>query len=110
MTTAARKGASRAADIPVPVLQALSRGELPSATLAEALALDQATLLRTVFPGLPPAALAAADTACTLGILKRMDAIAAVLLAHHGAAAMLYRGLGVAQVVYPALGLLYLHR
>ncbi len=88
MTTAARKGASRAADIPAPVLQALSRGELPSATLAEALALDQATLLRTVFPGLPPAALAAADTACTLGILKRMDAIAAVLLAHHGAAAI----------------------
>ena len=67
-----RKGATRAADIPVDVLDALSRGDLQSATLAEGLALDQARLLHTVFPDLSPQTLHAADAACQLGILKRM--------------------------------------
>jgi len=74
-----RKGATRAADIAPDVLAALSRGELPSATLAECLVLDQATLLRTAFPALPAPAYAAADAACRLGILKRMAAIGALL-------------------------------
>ena len=71
MTAAARKdgprkGATRAADIPTDVLQALSRGEMPSATLAECMALDQGALMRAVFPGLSAPALKAVDAACTL--------------------------------------------
>jgi len=52
--SAPRKGASRIADIPADVLDALSRGALQSAALPEILALNQARLLRTVFPDLPP--------------------------------------------------------
>ncbi len=78
--TPARKGAIRAADIPADVLHALSRGQMQSATLAECLALDQAMLVRTVFPGLSASALKAVDTACALGVLKRMACIGAVLL------------------------------
>lgn len=81
-----RKGATRAADIPPDVLEALSFGERQSATLAEGLALDQARLLRRVFPALSPRALEAADTACQLGIVKRMAGIGAVLLDDLGAA------------------------
>ncbi|MFC0268159.1 hypothetical protein [Kushneria aurantia] len=83
-----RKGASRAADIPAEVLQALSRGELESATLTEGLALDQALLLRATFPELSPAALKAAESACQLGILKRMSAIGALMLDERGTAAI----------------------
>lgn len=82
--TATRKGATRAADIPADVLQALSRGEMQSATLAECLALDQAMLARTVFAGLPAQALKAVDAACELGVLKRMTRIGAVLLDEMG--------------------------
>jgi len=78
--TAPRKGATRAADIPADVLQALSRGEMQSATLAECMALDQATLMRVVFPELPPKVLKDVDSACELGVLKRMGRIGAVLL------------------------------
>lgn len=78
--TVARKGASRASDIPPEVLQALSCGSMQSATLAECMALDQARLMRTVFPGLPPRLLKEVDAACKLGILKRMGRIGAVLL------------------------------
>lgn len=78
--TPARKGAIRAADIPADVLHALSRGQMQSATLAECLALDQAMLVRTVFPGLSASALKAVDTACALGVLKCMARIGAVLL------------------------------
>lgn len=78
-SNAARKGATRAADIPADVLQALSRGKMPSATLAESMALDQSTLARVVFPGLSPPALKAIDTACEQGVLKRMACIGEVL-------------------------------
>ena len=78
--TPARKGAIRAADIPADVLHALSRGQMQSATLAECLALDQAMLVRTVFPGLSASALKAVNVACALGVLKRMACIGAVLL------------------------------
>ncbi|PJK06338.1 DNA alkylation repair protein [Lysobacteraceae bacterium NML95-0200] len=83
--TASRKGARRASDIPADILQALSRGEIASATLTEALALDQRLLARTVFPGLPAPALQAIDMACQQGILKRMSAIGAILLDEFGA-------------------------
>lgn len=78
--TAARKGATRAADIPADVLQALSRGEMQSATLAECMALNQAQLMRIVFPVLSPQVLKEVDAACQLGVLKRMNCIGAVLL------------------------------
>jgi len=81
---AVRKGASRAADIPADVLQALSRGEMESSTLAECLTLNQATLVRAVFPGLSAPALEAVDAACELGVLKRMIRIGAVLLGEMG--------------------------
>ena len=50
---ASRKGYTRVADIPADVLLALSRGEVPSATLAECTAQDQGMLMRVVFPRLP---------------------------------------------------------
>lgn len=78
--THARKGAIRAADIPADVLHALSRGQMQSATLAECMALDQAMLVRTVFPGLSASALKAVNVACAQGVLKRMACIGAVLL------------------------------
>lgn len=84
--TAPRKGSTRAADIPADVLQALSFGEMQSATLAECLALDQAKLARAVFPSLSSRALKAVDAACELGILKRMTHIGAVLLDELGEA------------------------
>lgn len=81
-----QKGFTRTADIPTEVLQALSRGERQSATLAEGLALNQATLARAVFPGLSVAALDAVEAACELGIVKRMAGIAEVLLEELGEA------------------------
>ncbi|MCC6163064.1 MAG: hypothetical protein IT182_06915 [Acidobacteria bacterium] len=83
---AARKGATRAADIHAEVRHALSRGEMQSATLAECLAVNQATLARAVFPDLPVPALGAIDSACERGILKRMTRIGAVLLDEVGEA------------------------
>jgi 3-methyladenine DNA glycosylase AlkC len=79
-----RKGASRAADITPDILDALSRGELQSATLVEVLALDQRLLLGAVFPALSPQARLAAEEACKLGIVKRMEGIAHVLLSDLG--------------------------
>lgn len=84
----ARKGAARTTDIPADVLQALSRGEIQSANLAECLALDQAELVRTVFPDLRTRALKEVATACELGVLKRMAGIATVLLDEMGEAAI----------------------
>ena len=81
MIAMSRKGFNRAADIPDYVLQALSRGEIQTATLAECMALDQALLVRTVFPELSSASLKAVDEACQqLGILKRMNRIGVILL------------------------------
>ncbi len=85
-TTAPRKGATRTADIPVDVLLALSRGDMPSATLTEGLALDQSMLVRTAFPDVSASTTAAVEAACQLGILKRMSGVAAALLADLGPA------------------------
>ena len=79
--TPARKGAIRAADIPADVLHALSRGQMQSATLAECLALDQAMLVRTVFPGLSASALKAVDTACALGVQVERSRLLLMLVA-----------------------------
>jgi len=79
-----RKGFSRTADIPPDILQALSQGIIPSATLTEGLALNQAQLLQAVFPELSEPALTAANAACQLGILKRMQAISTLLLKETG--------------------------
>lgn len=84
----ARKGALRAADIPVDVLQALSLGQLASANLTECLALDQAQLARAAFPNLPAATLNKVDAASRLGILKRMDHMGHALLEALGADAI----------------------
>ena len=78
--TATRKGARRTSDIAADILQALSRGEIATATLTEGLALDQHLLAQSVFPGLPATALQTIDLACQQGIVKRMAAIATVLL------------------------------
>lgn len=80
-----RKGFNRTADIPSDILQALSQGLIPSATLTEGLALDQAQLLQAVFPELSESAVAAAKAACQLGILKRMQAMSVLLLNESGA-------------------------
>ncbi|PJJ99625.1 DNA alkylation repair protein [Lysobacteraceae bacterium NML03-0222] len=78
--TATRKGARRTSDIAADILQALSRGEIATATLTEGLALDQHLLAQSVFPNLPAKALQTIALACQQGIVKRMTAIAAVLL------------------------------
>lgn len=81
-----RKGANRAADIPEHILKSLSCGQIESVTLAEAMALDQATLVRAVFPALSTPAYAAIDAVCALGVVKRMASIAQVLLTELGPA------------------------
>lgn len=78
-TGAARKGASRASDIPPDLLDALSAGEVESATLTEALAVDQYRLLMRVFPQLDPRVQAEARPISQLGILKRMTGMGALL-------------------------------
>lgn len=74
-----RKGATRMAEIAPDVRAALSHGEIASATLTEGLAVDQAVLLRTVFPDLPASALRAAQAIVPLGILKRMQGLGELL-------------------------------
>lgn len=86
-TAPARKGASRAADVTPALHAALSRGEIASATLTEGLALDQALLVRTVFPALSAAAQARAQAIAQQGILQRMAAMGALLHAEFGDAA-----------------------
>ncbi|HIE3983671.1 DNA alkylation repair protein [Serratia marcescens] len=83
--TSVRKGATRVTDIPADIHQALSRGEIQSATLTECLALNQVQLVQAVFPGLLPGVVKDIEAACRLGILKRMDIIGAVLLNALGA-------------------------
>lgn len=84
-TAAPRKGASRQADMAPDLRAALSRGELPSATLSEVLAVDQACLLRNVFPALWPQLGDAVQAACTRGIAERMRTIGSLLQREIGA-------------------------
>ncbi len=85
---APRKGARRSADIPPDVRNALSLGRLQSVTLVEGLAVDQARLLRAVFPALPGQVLEAAAQICERGILQRMVGLGALLLDTQGSAAI----------------------
>jgi len=84
--TTVRKGARRGADIPADLLQALSQGTAQSVTLVEGLAVDQAQLLRAVFPALPAPVLAAAAEVCERGILQRMNGIGSLLFDALGSA------------------------
>ncbi|HHT0392267.1 TPA: DNA alkylation repair protein [Raoultella planticola] len=79
-----RKGATRVADIPDDILHRLSRGELPGANLTEILAIDQAVLLRSVFPELSPVSHQAAEEFAAQGIVKRMAGMARLLLSELG--------------------------
>ncbi|MCT9813122.1 DNA alkylation repair protein [Acidovorax sp. Be4] len=81
-----RKGARRGADIPDDVRLGLSQGRLQSVTLVEGLAVDQAQLLRAVFPDLQSAVLAAAAQVCERGILQRMGGMASLLFDALGSA------------------------
>ncbi|WP_394061295.1 DNA alkylation repair protein [Alcaligenes sp. WGS1538] len=82
--TPARKGATRLRDISPSLLQTLNAGQVPSATLVEALAIDHAVLARHALPDLSPHSLTAALKAQELGILQRMKQMANVLLAQYG--------------------------
>lgn len=78
-TTPPRKGANRVADIPPDILEALSLGQIPSATLTEGLAVDQYRLLCTVLPSLSTEVLHKAHAFTELGILRRMVAMGTLL-------------------------------
>ena len=67
------------ADIAPEHLEALQAGTACARTLTEALAIDQAVLLRAVVPEADDDLLAQADHAQSLGILKRMARIGAAL-------------------------------
>ena len=79
-----RKGAASRAAIPPATLAALNAGSMAAATLAECLAVDHAVLMRTAFPALPEAAIAAMRDAAGQGITRRMACAAALLEAHLG--------------------------
>ncbi|MEF3696533.1 DNA alkylation repair protein [Desulfolutivibrio sp.] len=81
-----RTGAVRRADIPSHVLAALNVGTLESATLAEGLAVDYAALLAAAVPDLPSAFCAEMAAAADLGITRRMNLAARLLLSHGGTA------------------------
>lgn len=73
------RGARSRADIDTTHLDALNTGTASARTLAEALAIDQTTLLRAVLPDAGDELHAIAAKAQQLGILKRMTRIGAAL-------------------------------
>lgn len=81
-TKSPRKGARSRADIPPETLVELNAGRIEAATLAECLAVEQATLMRAVLPGFPSEAVAELDALAAAGITRRMAAAAAILLAN----------------------------
>ncbi|NDY57893.1 DNA alkylation repair protein [Desulfovibrio sulfodismutans] len=76
----------RRADIPAHVLAALNAGTLESATLAEGLAVDYAALLAAAVPDMAPACISEMAAAADLGITRRMNLAAKLLLSHGGTA------------------------
>ena len=87
MNTVNRKGYAKVADIPPDLLLALSKGELPSATLSESLAIDQKVLVAAVFPELDEQGAQQIQALSQLGILKRMKGIGEWLVETYGEAA-----------------------
>lgn len=87
-TTPPRKGANRIADIPPDILEALSLGQISSATLTEGLAVDHYRLLCTVFSDVAPATQQKAIALQELGILRRMSSMGALLHEDMGSEAL----------------------
>jgi 3-methyladenine DNA glycosylase AlkC len=81
-----RTGSVRRADIPAHVLAALNAGTLESATLAEGLAVDYAVLLAAAVPDMAPTLVAEMASAADLGVTRRMNLAARLLLVHGGIA------------------------
>ncbi|MBA3468262.1 MAG: DNA alkylation repair protein [Herpetosiphonaceae bacterium] len=73
----ARSGATRMADIPAAILAQLNAGQLPTATLAEGLAIDMLALVQAAVPEV--AELAAERLAGDLGIVQRMSVVGTLL-------------------------------
>lgn len=71
----AERGARRASDLDSGHLAALNEGRVPSRTLAEAMAIDQSILLRSVAPEAALRMQSVLQEAQPLGILKRMQHI-----------------------------------
>lgn len=80
---APRRGARRRADIPRDVLERLNRGDEPTVTLAEILAIDFAVLLRHAAPALPTRAVD--EVASAGGIVPRMATAGRLIREHLGA-------------------------
>jgi len=83
MVSAARKGASRVADVAPDILARLNAGEIEAATLSESLATDFAALLATTIPEL---ATHAQQIDSKAGITKRMVQVARILSDESGQA------------------------
>ncbi len=75
-----RIGATSKATIEPAVLQQLNQGTLATATLSEVLAVDFAHLMGHVFPQITPAAIIQMQQAAGLGVTKRMELAATILV------------------------------
>ncbi len=84
MSTPSRKTYAKASDIPADILLALSKGEIPAATLSESLAIDQRILVAAVFPELDEQGAQKIEVLVQLGILKRMKGVGEWLLKTYG--------------------------
>ncbi|MCS6863667.1 MAG: HEAT repeat domain-containing protein [Gemmataceae bacterium] len=80
--TEARKGATRRADISPELLAQLNAGTVSTATLAESLAIDFATLLAAAVPDIPPEAITLVREMAGAGITRRMETVGELLLRH----------------------------
>ncbi len=80
MVTANRTGASRVADIPADILQALNAGKIEAVTLVENLATDFNVLLSHTLPNVA----AVASINPKTGVTKRMMAVAIAIVRYSG--------------------------
>jgi len=72
-----RRGAVRRSEIPPQILRQLNEGSIPSASLAESLAVDFQRLLRHVLPSLPSTLIGQVEP--TLGVVARMRLVGRLL-------------------------------
>ncbi|MBX9653285.1 DNA alkylation repair protein [bacterium] len=79
-----RKGVSRRADIPPSIRKQLNEGLIETATLAEGLAIDFATLLRSSHPKLKSQIIDQIESASSDGIVKRMALVGSLLFEQYG--------------------------